>query len=264
MSFKEKIWTHRPITDIWNIGPGIASRLEKYGVYDLLGVCWLDPEVLYSEFGVNAEYLIDHAHGVEPCTIAQIQAYVPQGSSLQQGQVLQCPYDHDRAHTVMREMVDALVLDLVDKRLVAGGISLVVGYEIPREARMAASSTFQGEHGRAYWKAIPRAGGSRKLGGYTSSAKKLAAAFEELWSETIDPGAQIRRMSVAASPVIGEEFATVDLFTDVEQEKKEHDLQRAVLAVKEKFGKNALLKGTNFRPGATGKERNGLVGGHRG
>ena len=129
---------------------------------------------------------------------------------------------------------------------------------------MAASSTFQGEHGRGYWKAIPRAGASRKLGGYTSSAKKLAAAFEELWSETIDPGAQIRRMSVAASPVIGEEFATVDLFTDVEQEKKEHDLQRAVLAVKEKFGKNALLKGTNFRPGATGKERNGLVGGHRG
>ena len=263
-SFKEKIWTHRPITDIWNIGPGIAVRLEKYGVYDLLGVCWLDPEVLYREFGVNAEYLIDHAHGVEPCTIAQIQAYVPQGSSLQQGQVLQCPYDHDRAHTVMREMVDALVLDLVDKRLVAGGISLVVGYEIPREARMAAASAFQGEHGRAYWKAIPRAGGSRKLGGYTSSAKKLVAAFEELWAETIDPGAQIRRMSVAASPVIGEEFATVDLFTDIEQEKKEHDLQRAVLAVKEKFGKNALLKGTNFRPGATGKERNGLVGGHRG
>ena len=262
-SFKEKIWTHRPITDIWNIGPGIAARLEKYGVHDLLGVCWLDPELLYREFGVNAEYLIDHAHGVEPCTIADIKAYVPQGSSLQQGQVLQCPYDCERAHTVMREMVDALVLDLVDKRLVAGGISLSVGYEVPREARVGAPA-FQGEHGRAYWKSIPRAGGSRKLGGYTSSAKKLVAAFEELWAETVDPRLQIRRMSVGAERVLGEEFATLDLFADVEQEKKERDLQRAVLAVKEKFGKNSLLKGINFRPGATGKERNEFVGGHRG
>ena len=230
---------------------------------DLLGVCWLDPELLYREFGVNAEYLIDHAHGVEPCTIADIKAYVPQGSSLQQGQVLQCPYDCERAHTVMREMVDALVLDLVDKRLVAGGISLSVGYEVPREARVGAPA-FQGEHGRAYWKSIPRAGGSRKLGGYTSSAKKLVAAFEELWAETVDPRLQIRRMSVGAERVLGEEFATLDLFADVEQEKKERDLQRAVLAVKEKFGKNSLLKGINFRPGATGKERNEFVGGHRG
>ena len=263
-SFKERIWTHRPITDIWNIGPGIAARLEKYGVHDLLGVCWLDPELLYREFGVNAEYLIDHAHGVEPCTIADIKAYVPQGSSLSQGQVLKCAYDHDQAHTVMREMVDALVLDLVDKRLVAGGVSLSVGYEVPKEARVPAASSFQGEHGRAYWKAIPRTGGSRKLPGYTASAKKLVPAFEELWAETVDPGLQVRRMSVGAGPTLAEEFATVDLFTDVEQQAKERDLQRAVLAVKEKFGKNSLLKGINFRPGATGVERNTLVGGHHG
>lgn len=262
-SFKEKIWTHRPITDIWNVGPGIAARLAKYGVHDLLGVCWLDPELLYREFGVNAEYLIDHAHGVEPCTIAQIHAYVPQGSSLQQGQVLQCPYDFERAHTVMREMVDALVLDLVDKRLVARAVSLNVGYEAPGEARAAARAAFQGEHGRAYYKAIPRTGGSRKLPGYTSSAKKLVAAFEQLWDETVDPALQVRRMSVGAADLVGEEFATVDLFTDVAQERKELDLARTVLAVKEKFGKNSLLKGTNFRPGATGVQRNGLVGGHR-
>jgi DNA polymerase V len=265
-SFKEKIWTHRPITDIWNVGPGIAARLEKYGVRDLLGVCWLDPELLYREFGVNAEYLIDHAHGVEPCTIAQIKAYVPQGSSLQQGQVLKCAYEYEQAHTVMREMVDMLVLDLVDKHLVAGGIALSVGYDAKDAGDKLAPATpgFQGEHGRAYWKSIPRTGASRKLPGYTSSSKKLVAAFEELWAECVCPDLKVRRLSVAAENLLGEEFATVDLFTDLQAEGKERDLQRAVLAVKSRFGKNSLLTGTNFREGATGRERNELVGGHRG
>ncbi len=265
-SFKEKIWTHRPITDIWNVGPGIAARLEKHGVRDLFGVCWLDPEVLYREFGVNAEYLIDHAHGVEPCTIAQIKAYVPRGSSLQQGQVLKCAYPHDQAHTVMREMVDMLVLDLVDKHLVAGSIALSVGYDVKdmEQALSAGVPAFQGEHGRAYWKAVPRTGASRKLPGHTSSAKKLVAAFEQLWAETVDPDLKVRRLSVGAQGLLGEEFACVDLFTDVEAEGRERDLARAVLAVKGRFGKNALLTGTNFREGATGRERNTLVGGHRG
>lgn len=262
-SFRAHIWTHRPITDIWNIGPGIAARLEKYGVYDLLGVCWLDPQVLYREFGVNAEYLIDHAHGVEPCTLAQIHAYVPQGSSLTQGQVLPRSYDAEQARTVMREMVDMLVLDLVEKRLVAGGIALSVGYELDRGLLPGAGAPRGGRDAR-FWKAVPRTGGSRKLPGRTSSYKKIAAAFEELWRQTVDPAQGIRRINVCAERTMPEEFETIDLFYDEQASARERALQEAVLAVKGKFGKNALLKGMSFKPGATARDRNEMVGGHHG
>lgn len=165
--FERTIQTHRPITDIWNIGPGIARRLAKYAVYDLRGVCEMSEATLYREFGVNAEYLIDHAHGVEPCTIADIHAYEPSGHSLGNGQVLPCDYSFEEARDVLREMVDQLVLDLVEKRLVAESISLYVGYARDHEAGGARAvdepgAYFDGGHGRR--PASGRRGGSHTGG----------------------------------------------------------------------------------------------------
>jgi len=263
--FKRSIWTHRPITDIWNIGPGIARRLEKYGVHDLFGVCWLDEEVLYREFGVNAEYLIDHAHGREPCTIKEIHEYVPQSTSLASGQVLTGTYTFDETLVVLREMVDGLALDLVDRGMVAGHISLAVGHARGEgEHAAAGADVFVGEHGvrPAGGRMGPHSGGSRKLAVRTSSFKVLMEEFERLYRDTVDPLRPIKRVNVGVGDLVPEEFGTVDLFTDLEATDKERRMQRAVLAVKDKFGKNALLKGTSFLPKATARERNEMVGGH--
>ena len=260
--FKNELWDHRPITDIWNIGPGIAKRLAKLGVYDLRGVCSLDESVLYYEFGVNAEYLIDHAHGIEPCTISQIKVYEPQGKSLSNGQVLPGNYSYDEALIVMKEMVDALVLELVEERLVAESISLSVGYVRERTSDDG-EPAFQGEHGkRTGWRNTPRTGGTRKLHERTNSLKKLMPRFEELFSATTDRAKPIRRLHVGFGSVMSEDFATVDLFTDVEAEAQERNLQDTVLAVKGRFGKNALLRGMSLTEKATARERNEQVGGH--
>lgn len=306
-SFKQQIWPHRPITDIWGIGPGIAARLAKYHVYDLMGVAALNEGLLYREFGVNAEYLIDHAFGREPTTIAEIQAYRPAASSYVNGQVLPCNYTYDEAHVVLKEMVDASVLELVERGQVTNHISLSVGYAagavmggamldaggpaeagrtvtatkrntMPREAeadglaapardtdrRGTGGDVFVGEHGKRRLgpRGFGHAGGSRKLPGFTNSYRKLMAAFDELWDERVSRTIPIRRMSVGLGNLMPEEFATVDLFTDLEAEGREHDLQQAVLAVKDKFGKNALLRGMSLTEKATARERNEQVGGH--
>lgn len=315
--FRQDIWRHRPITDIWGIGPGTAERLAKYRVYDLMGVAALDSRILYREFGVNAEYLIDHAHGIEPCTIAEIQAYRPQASSMVNGQVLSRNYSYDEALTVLREMVDASVLELVDQGVVASSISLYVGYgsevrelrrldasgsasyvdgcghrrsttaeDIPRitprpgENRIEHSwsperdlytdgmrhgSSFTGEHGTrpAGGKgAYAHAGKQRKLHERTNSRRKLKAYFEQLYAESVDPRRPIKRVNIGFGDLLPEELATVDLFTDVEAEAREHDLQRAIIDVKGRYGKNALVMGRSLRPEATGRERNEQVGGH--
>lgn len=281
-TFRQKIWPHRPITDIWGIGPGIAARLEKYGVRDLMGVAALDEQILYREFGVNAEYLIDHAFGREPTTIAQIQAYKPAASSYVNGQVLPEGYTFEDAHTILKEMVDASALELVERHEVCERISLSVGYEYVRgaaaedgagagakPARPAAGAEagtlFTGEHGTRRIggrRGGERAGGSRKLPFRTNSYRKLMGAFDALWDESIDRTRLIRRISVGLGNLMPEEFATVDLFTDTAAEGREHDLQQAVLAVKGKFGKNALLRGTSLTEKATARERNEQVGGH--
>ena len=247
--FKSRIWPHRPITDIWNVGPGIARRLEKYGVRDLLGVAFTPEDVLYREFGVNAEFLIDHAWGREPCTIAQIKRYEPAGRSLCNGQVLFSDYAYEDAHTVVKEMVDGLVLDLVEKRLVTNHISLSVGYSWSSEAVLL--------DGVGY------GGGSRKIPLRTNSYKVLSGYFEALYAETVLRDRPIRRINLAAAGLVDEDFATVDLFTDAEALDRERRLQCAILAVKGKYGKNALLKGMNFAEKATARERNVLIGGHR-
>ena len=322
-SWKREIWFHRPITDIWGIGPGVAARLEKYGVYDLMGVAALDENLLYDELGVNAEYLIDHAFGREPTTIADIQAYRPQATSTTTGQVLSKGYAYEQAYTVLREMVDNAVLDLIDKHVVCDSISLFVGYasELADIRRLDASGTaqyvdgcghlrsstssieptatagpelaprapkpvqrdderrrlvreaqaidgiFVGEHGGkprgGYAALFAHSNASRKLPERTNSFKKIMGYFDELWAQTVDPKRPVKRINLGFSNLVPEEFATIDLFSDIEADERERDLARAVLAVKGKYGKNALVKGLSFTAGATARERNEQVGGHR-
>lgn len=279
-SFRESIWRHRPITDIWNIGPGIARRLAKYRVFDLKGVTEMDPDVLYGEFGVNAEYLIDHAWGVEPCTIAEIKAYEPESSSTMNGQILPCGYNFDDTLMVLREMVDDSVLDLVEKHLVTDHISLHVSYGrggdggrgggrcpggTPQRAprRRGSSSTAAMVPGVSAG-TRPHGGGSRKIPERTNSFAKLYGYLEALFRETVDPARTMRKISIGFGNLVDADQATVDLFTDVAAADRERRRAEAVLAVKGKFGKNALIKGTSLKEHALGRERNTMVGGHHG
>lgn len=241
--FKRTIWYHQPITDIWNIGHGIAKRLERYGIYDLYGVAHFDEERLYREFGVNAEFLIDHAHGVEPCTIAYIHAYRSKSNSMSNGQILFEDYDFHDALLVLHEMVDVMVLELVDKHLVTDSISLSIGYSGNRKASD---------------------GGTVKLPETTNSFKKLDAYFTEYYHKIVSRQHPIRRITVGLNRLQDESYATYDLFTDWEAEQKEQDLQRTVIDIKKKYGKNAILKGMSLEEKATARIRNRLIGGHNG
>lgn len=269
--FRESIWHHRPITDVWNIGPGIARRLAKYQVFDLFGVTQMDVDVLYDEFGANAEYLIDHAWGVEPCTIAEIRAYEPESTSIGNGQVLSDDYTFEEGRMILREMVDATVLDLVERGLVTDHVSLVVGYAREGADGLSGASeekapVFVGEHGvrPAGSRFGPHANAGRKLPERTNSLAKLSAYVDALYDEIVDAGRLIRRVNLAFGGLMPEEFATMDLFTDVEAEQEERKRQHVILAVKQKFGKNALFKGISLRDKSTGRERNEMVGGHHG
>lgn len=241
--FERVIWRHRPITDIWNVGKGIARRLEKYGVFDLYGVAHLDEKALYKEFGVNAEYLIDHAHGYEPCTIEEIHNYVPQSNSLSNGQVLFEDYNFDDALIVVREMVDMLVLELVEKSMVAGGISLHVLYSKD---------------------CIRATGGTRKLPAASNSYKKIAEFMELLYRETTDHTHPIHKLNVGLDDLTPEDGLQLDLFSSVQTDEKEQKIQRAVVSIKNKYGKSAILRGSSLQEKATARQRNKLVGGHNG
>jgi DNA polymerase V len=242
-AFKRTIWHHKPLTDIWNIGPGIADRLAHYGVTDLYGVAHMDEAVLYKEFGINAEFLIDHARGAEPCTIAEIHAFKPKTNSMTNGQILHADYGYEDALTALREMVDILVLEMIDKHVTADAISLRVGY-----SGSVRSHT----------------GGTRRLGFRTNSYKKLAAAFEALYRETTDSSVPIRRINLGLNNVLDEDFVQLDMFGGGAEDEKERQMQEAVLAVKQKYGKNAILRGISLTAKGTAKERNTLVGGHNG
>ena len=264
--YKCLIWPHRPITDIWGIGPGIARRLAQMGAHDMGGVALLPKQVLYDEFGVNAELLIDHAWGVEPCTMAEIHAYRPKAHSMGSGQVLMRDYAFDEAQVVLREMVDNLALELVDKGLVCGHVSLFVGYAHergPAGEKGAAPETFTGEHGtRVVGRRGEGANASRKLAEATSSRVALTAAFLELYAEIVDPNRAVRRVNIAVGELVPEEYAELTLFSDPAADAAERSLARAEMAVKRRFGKNALVRGISYRPEATGRERNEQVGGH--
>ena len=264
--YKCLIWPHRPITDIWGIGPGIARRLARMGAHDMGGVALLDERGLYDEFGINAELLIDHAWGIEPCTMAEIHAYRPRAHSMGSGQVLMRDYSFEEAGTILREMVDGLVLELVDKGLVCSHISLFVGYAHERGGADEAGTpaqTFTGEHGtRVVGRRGEGANASRKLAEATSSREALTAAFLTLYAEVVDPNRAVRRVNIAAGELVPEEYAEFTLFSDPAANTAEKSLARATMAVKRRFGKNALVRGISLRPEATARERNQQVGGH--
>lgn len=286
MEFRRQLWNHRPLTDFWRVGKGYARKLEEYRIFTMGDVarCSVDNEdLLYWLFGVNAELLIDHSWGWEPCTIKEIKAYKPSSNSVGSGQVLHCTYDFEKAKLVVREMVDLLVLDLVDKGLVTDQIVLTVGYDIENltdpERRKAYTGPVTTDH---YGRKIPKhAHGTINIGRKTSSTMLITKAVMELFDRIVDPALLVRRVNMAASHVVTEDSISkdniieqLDLFTDysaLEKQREEENatlerekkLQKAALDIKKKFGKNAILKGMNLQDGATAQDRNKQIGGHK-
>lgn len=281
MSYRRMLWDHRPLIDFWRVGSGYSKKLEQNGMFTMgdIARCSIEnEELLYKLFGINAELLIDHAWGWEPCTIADIKAYRPESKSISTGQVLQEPYSFEKGRIIVREMADMLSLDLVEKQLVTDQIVLTVGYDVENLADPEKRKNYAGEiKVNHYGKSVPKsAHGSINLDCKTSSTKKIVKAVSELYDRIVNKNFTVRRMYIVANNVINEDNAVdntpeqLDLFTDYEQleiEKqmllREKQMQRAVLKIKHKFGKNAILKGMNFEDGATTIERNGQVGGHR-
>ena len=278
LSYRRKYWTHRPLTDFWRIGHGIAAKLEAAGLYTLgdvarcsLGKPWerYNEDLLYKLFGVNAELLIDHAWGWEPCTMAQIKAFKPSVNSLSAGQVLTEPYTFKKAKLVMREMTDSLVLDLVDKGLVTDQMVLSIGYDTESLTDPEIRSRYRGPVAADwYGRKVPKpAHGSVNLPRQTSSTRLITDAVMDLFDRIVDPALLVRRMYVVAAHVVDETRVAgvqLDLFEEpAEDETRERSRQEAILAIRKKFGKNAILKGMNFDEGATARERNQQIGGHK-
>lgn len=291
-SYRKQLWNHVPLTDFWRVGPGYAKKLREVGIYTMGDVArcslgkdtdYYNEDLLYKLFGINAELLIDHAWGWEPATIAEIKAYRPEKNSLSTGQVLQCPYTAQKAKLIVREMTDLLVLDLVDKKLVTDQMVLTVGYDIESLTNPEIRRKYHGEVTTdRYGRHVPKhAHGTVNLSCQTSSTKLIMKAVEELYDRIINPDLLVRRITVVASRVVPEReadqkevFEQLDLFTDYqaleqerEQEKQELDkekrIQKAILDIQKKYGKNAVLRGMNFEEGATTRERNGQIGGHK-
>lgn len=287
MTYRRELWSHRPITDFWRVGRGYAKKLESYGIYtmgDVARCSEQNEELLYRLFGKNAELLIDHAWGWEPCTVEAVKAYRPESSSLGSGQVLQCPYDAEKAKLVVREMADALSLDLVEKHLVTDQIVITVGYDIENLTDPERRKKYRGEVVTdRYGRQIPKhAHGTENLESFTSSTQKMVEAASVLYDRIVDKNLLIRRMNITANNIVEEKAAQqknnsyqqLDLFTDYaaeeEQEKqealrldRERKLQEATITIKKKFGKNAILKGMSLQEGATAKNRNEQIGGHK-
>lgn len=292
-TYRKELWNHRPLTDFWRVGKGYAKKLEDCGIYTMGDIArcsigkdsdFYNEDLLYRLFGVNAELLIDHAWGWEPCTMADIKAYKPENNSIGSGQVLQCPYDFAKARLIVHEMTDTLVLQLVDKGLVTDQMVLTVGYDRENLSTSIGKDTYKGEvttdH---YGRKIPKhAHGTTNLDCFTSSGKKISSATLALYDQIVNPKLLIRRISLTANHVVSESkapqknisFGQMDLFTDYKaleqkqkQEKKEQQkekqMQHAILDIQKKYGKNALLKGMNLEEGATTKERNKQIGGHK-
>lgn len=282
LSYRQTLWAHRPLTDFWRVGPGISRKLEKVGLFTMGDVArcsmgapgeFHNEALLFKLFGVNAELLIDHAWGIEPCTIAQIKAYRPESSSLGAGQVLSCPYTAEKARLITREMADALAMELMEKGLVTDQLVLTVGYD--RESlngKIAYQGQIQIDH---YGRAVPRhAHGSTNLEGWSASARRITQGFVALYDRIVDPRLLVRRVNLCAARVIGrgdippQEMEQLDLFAapaaqPQADDSRERRQQEAVLRIRHKYGKNAILKGMNYLEGATARERNRQIGGHR-
>jgi len=292
MSYRRLLWEHRPITDFWRVGAGYARKLEAEGIYTMGDVArcsmgsagdYYNEDLLYRLFGVNAELLIDHAWGWEPCTIADIKAYKPESTSLGSGQVLQCPYDFQKARLVVKEMVDLLVLDLVDHRVMTNQMVLTVGYDKENLRGNGKKRNYRGEVTTdRYGRKVPKhAHGTANLQKYSSSTRVITEAVLELYDRIVDEKLLVRRVNISANRLKSETevreeevFEQLDLFTDYDvlrqqraEEKKnlakERNMQEAMLDIKKKYGKNAILKGMNLQEGATAREKNSRIGGHR-
>ncbi len=271
MSFRRKYWDHRPLTDFWRIGHGLARRLEEGGMMTLGDVArrsLTNPESLYRMFGVNAELLIDHAWGWEPCLISDIKAYRPEEHSLSNGQVLSEPYTFAKARVVALEMTDLLVMEMVSKKLVADQMVLTVGYDTESLSDKTVAAKYHGPVTNDwYGRPVPKpAHGSVNLGRQTSSTDLIMKAMEELFDRTVDRNLLVRRMYVVANHIVDENAADgvqLDLFEEEPDMERERSRQEAILEIRRKFGKNAILKGMNFEEGATAKDRNKQIGGHK-
>ena len=292
MSYRRILWSHRPLTDFWRVGRGYAKKLEENGLFTMGDVArcsigkpndFYNEDLLYKLFGINAELLIDHAWGWEPCTIAEIKAYKPSANSIGSGQVLQSPYDYEKAGLIVREMTDLLVLDLVDKGLVTDQMVISVGYDIINLSNPEIKKKYKGDittdH---YGRAIPKhAHGTVNLESPTSSTKLITDAVMKLYSRIIDKNLFIRRVNITANNVVdecsitkGNSYEQLNIFTDYETEQKkkeeleaalerERKMQQAVLNIKKKYGGNAIIKGMNLEEGAMTILRNKQIGGHR-
>ena len=292
MSYRRLLWDHRPLTDFWRVGRGYTSKLEAHGLFTMGDIArcslggagdYYNEELLYKLFGVNAELLIDHAWGWEPCTIADVKAYKPENKSVVSGQVLQNPYTFEQARLVVREMADSLALDLVDKGLLTDQLVLTVGYDIenltdPERRKHYTGPVTTDRYGRR----IPKhAHGTANLGQYSSSAHDLMEAVSALYDRIMDPALLVRRLSISANRLLDESAVPMDdgceqmdLFTDYADREKqkaeasatharERRIQETMLDIKKKYGKNAILKAMNLEEGATAKERNQQIGGHQ-
>lgn len=292
MSYRRLLWNHRPLTDFWRVGKGYAKKLEAKGLYTMGDIArcsmgkpgeYYNEDLLYRLFGINAELLIDHAWGWEPCTMADVKAYKPTANSLGSGQVLQCPYTFEKARVVVREMADTLVLDLVDKGLVTDQLVLTVGYDIENLKDAGRRKSYKGEVTTDYYgRKVPKhAHGTTNLDKQSSSTVLIMNAVTELYDRIVDKNLLIRRINISANHVVDEksivkkdEFRQLDFFTDYDEMQKkqaeeeealarEKRAQKAMLSIKKKYGKNAILKGMNLTEGATGKDRNEQIGGHK-
>jgi DNA polymerase V len=285
MSYRRTLWNHRPITDFWRVGKGYGKKLEENRIFTMGDVARTSlteygEDKLYRLFGVNAELLIDHAWGFEPCTMEDIRNYTPQSKSIGSGQVLHCPYTYEKARLIVKEMTELLVLDLVDKKLATNQIVLTIGYDVEN---LSDGGGYQGEViTDRYGRKVPKyAHGTQNLSGHTSSTKLIMDNVLKLYDNITDKGLLVRRVNISVNNVVPEDeaycirvYEQLDLFTDYEQEeqkrkqerlelKKEKSIQNAIINIKKKYGKNAVLKGMNLEEGATAKARNGQIGGHQ-
>ena len=286
MSYRQMLWSHQPLTDFWRVGHGYARKLKEHGMFTMgdVALCSVaHEELLYTLFGKNAELLIDHAWGWEPCTIKDIKAYRPTSQSLGSSQVLPCPYSAEKARLVLREMVDQLVLDLADKKLITDQLVLTVGYDIENLAVPQRCSNYQGPVVLdSYGRQIPRhAHGTANLSCHTASSKELIRAASDLFDRIVNPILLIRRLSMTANHTVPERsvstpilYEQMNLFTDYaalekRRKKKQAELERdkklqqAILTIKKKYGRNAILRGMSLEEGATARERNKQIGGHK-
>lgn len=270
MSYRRQLWSHRPLTSFWQVGRGIAERLENCrlnagrGIYtmgDIARVSVKNPDALYKLFGVNAEILIDHAWGYEPCTIADIKKSKPRNRSTGEGQVLQDPYPFDKARLVVREMVNTVSMTLIAHDLVTNAMVLTVGYDRENvDKGIYHGVTVTDFYGRT----IPKpAHGTASIGYYTSSQSVMADAVMKLFDRIVDPKLTVRRLNLVAADIVDASHEQYDLFTDVQKQEKEKKRLKAELLIKKRFGKNAIVKGMDLQEGATTIERNGQIGGHR-